>query len=129
MSVNRLDPLALAGQRLQWLEERQQVLAKNIANANTPGYQPSDLASFARHLQRAGGGGAGLVRTDQRHLASSGSDGAIRERGKVERSPDGNGVALDVQAMKVAETDQAHALALNLHRSWVGMFRAALGRG
>jgi flagellar basal-body rod protein FlgB len=128
MSVNRPDPLALAGQRLQWLEERQQVLAKNIANANTPSYQPSDLASFAQHLQRAGGGGAGLVRTDQRHLASSG-DGVTRERGKVERSPDGNGVALDVQAMKVAETDQAHALALNLHRSWVGMFRAALGRG
>jgi flagellar basal-body rod protein FlgB len=127
MSVDRPDPLALAGQRLQWLEQRQQVLAKNIANANTPGYQPSDLAPFAQHLQRAGAA-AGLVRTDSRHLASAGSEGVVRERRGAERSPDGNGVALDVQAMKVAETDQAHALALNLHRSWVGMFRTALGR-
>lgn len=128
MSVNRPDPQALAAQRLQWLEQRQQVLAKNIANANTPRFQPSDLPPFEQQLQRAGAA-AGVMRTDPKHLASAGSDGAVRERRNAERSPDGNGVALDVQALKVAETDQAHALALNLHRSWVGMFRTALGRG
>jgi flagellar basal-body rod protein FlgB len=45
-----------------------------------------------------------------------------------ERSPNGNAVSLDQQAMKVAETDQAHALAVGLHRKYLALFRAALGR-
>ena len=46
-----------------------------------------------------------------------------------ERSPNGNAVSLDEQAMKVAETDQAHALTVGLHRKYLGLFRATLGRG
>lgn len=129
MDAGRIGPLALAEQRLLWLEWRQGVLAQNVANADTPGYLPRDLASFAAALDRAD---ATLARTDQRHLAApgSGADGqALRDRGRIERSPDGNAVSLDQQAVKIAETDQAHALAVSLHNRWVAMLRTALGRG
>ena len=43
-------------------------------------------------------------------------------------SLDGNAVALDEQLQKVAETDTAHQLALNLYRKYATMFRTALGR-
>ncbi|MGZ8996386.1 MAG: flagellar basal body rod protein FlgB, partial [Rhodospirillales bacterium] len=33
-------------QRLRWLGQRQEVLARNIANSDTPGYRPRDLRPF-----------------------------------------------------------------------------------
>jgi flagellar basal-body rod protein FlgB len=128
MNAGRIDPLALAEQKLLWLDRRQGVLAQNVANADTPGYQPRDLSPFGAALRRA----ETLARTDARHLGTPGSgpDGqAVRDRTATERVPDGNAVSLDQQALKVAETDQAHALAIGLHHRWLAMFRTALGRG
>jgi flagellar basal-body rod protein FlgB len=119
--------MALAERRLAWLEQRQQVLAQNIANANTPGYRPRDVASFGQTLAAAS---QGLTRTSPQHIGPAGGAARARpDRAAVETSPDGNGVSLDREALKVAETDQAHALALALHRRWAGMYRTALGRG
>lgn len=128
MDVTRSGPLALAERRIAWLEQRQRVLAQNIANADTPGYQPRDLSPFAQALVRAA---PELARTQQNHIAPTGSGPGGRprtDRAAVEVSPDGNAVSLDREALKVAETDQAHALATALHRRWIGMFRTALGR-
>jgi flagellar basal-body rod protein FlgB len=46
----------------------------------------------------------------------------------AERTPNGNTVSLDEQAVRMAETDNAHALAMGLHRKYLAMFRTALGR-
>ena len=128
MDPTRTAPVALAEQRLAWLESRQRVLAQNIANADTPGYRPRDLRPFAETLARAGG--VGLLRTDARHLAPArGEPGTRPDRQVAERSPNGNAVALDEQALKVADTDTAHALATGLHKRYLGLFRIALGRG
>ena len=43
----KTDLLALTERRMAWLENRQRVLAGNIANADTPGYLPRDVRSFA----------------------------------------------------------------------------------
>ena len=121
-------PVDLAEARLRWLDRRQEVLARNIANADTPGFRARDVTPFPDHLLRAGAGGAALARTDPRHLA--GAAGAARDRPDApsEITPDGNAVSLDEQAIKVADTDSAHALAMGLHRRWTGLFRTALGR-
>jgi flagellar basal-body rod protein FlgB len=129
MDAGRIDPIALADQRLRWLDRRQAVLAENVANADTPGFQPRDVAPFASALA---GAEANLVRTNAQHLAAlgSGADGrALRDRSALERTPNGNGVSLDQQALKIADNDQAHALAVALHHRWIGMLRTALGRG
>jgi flagellar basal-body rod protein FlgB len=120
-------PIELAESRLRWLDRRQEVLARNIAHADTPGYRARDLSPFAQTLQRASAA-AGLRRTDPAHLAGGGGTPGARPVPPEEVSPDGNGVSLDEQAIKVADTDTAHAVAMGLHRRWVGMFRTALGR-
>jgi flagellar basal-body rod protein FlgB len=128
MNPPALGPLALAEQRLLWLDRRQAVLAQNVANADTPGYQPRDVAPFAASLANA----EAIARTDPRHLAppGGGPDGrAVRDRTVAERAPSGNAVSLDQQALRIAETDQAHALATALHHRWTAMLRTALGRG
>jgi flagellar basal-body rod protein FlgB len=122
------DPLKLTERRMAWLEARQRVLAGNIANADTPGYQPRDVRSFASVLAGAGSG-APMAMTNARHLASASDPTLARpDRSAMDTSPNGNAVSLDKEALKVAETDGAHALAATLHRRYLGLFRTALGR-
>ncbi|WP_149535830.1 flagellar basal body rod protein FlgB [Siccirubricoccus phaeus] len=127
MDPSRTPTIALAERRLAWLDTRQGVLAQNVANADTPNYRPSDIRPFAELLR--GGGGMTLARTDGQHMPSRrGNPDARRDRQAVERAPNGNAVSLDREALRVADTDTAHALASNLYRRWMGMFRTALGR-
>ena len=128
MDVTANSPVALAERRLAWLDTRQRLLSQNVANADTPGYRPSDAVPFPSVLQRSRASAA-MVTTDARHLApSQASLLAVREHRVAERTPNGNAVSLDEQAVRIAETDQAHALAMGLHRKYVGLFRTALGR-
>jgi flagellar basal-body rod protein FlgB len=128
MDPTRTAPLALAERRLAWLDARQRVLAENIAHADTPGYRPKDLTDFAALLR--GRGAVDLARTQPAHFASpGGTPKSLKDRFATETSPNGNGVSLDREAMKIAETDTAHALATRLHKSWLGMFGSVLGMG
>ncbi len=125
MDLTRNPTIALAERRIAWLEERQRVLAQNIANADTPGYQPRDLGEFGKMLA----GTAGLARTNDRHIEGARATAQARpDRAATDRAPNGNAVSLDREAMKVADTDTAHALATGLYRRWMGLFRTALGR-
>ena len=69
MDWSTIAPLGSIKRRLDWLGQRQQVLAGNIANADTPGYLPRDLRPLMfRDLVKR----EALVRlaaTDSRHLA------------------------------------------------------------
>ncbi|CAA9227005.1 MAG: Flagellar basal-body rod protein FlgB, partial [uncultured Acetobacteraceae bacterium] len=68
MTAVRPDLLQLTERRMAWLEARQRVLAGNIANADTPGYQPRDVRSFASVLAGAAGGPR-MAATNSRNLA------------------------------------------------------------
>ena len=120
-----IGPVALAERRLAWLDGRQRVLAQNVANADTPGYLARDAAPFAALLSRRA---ATPAVTDPRHLAPRDAGLARPERRALDVAPNGNAVSLEEQAMKVADTETAHQLATGLRRSWLGMFKTALGR-
>ena len=40
MAINDLPLFSQIKGRLTWLDERQRVIAENVANADTPGYRP-----------------------------------------------------------------------------------------
>jgi flagellar basal-body rod protein FlgB len=120
--------LDLAERRLQWLDQRQTVLAQNIANANTPGYQARDLKPFAAVLHNAIQP-ATLSTGAPALLAGSGAGAALVDRAVTERSLDGNAISIDEQAVKIADTDTSHQLAIDVYKKYVGLFRLALGRG
>ena len=79
---------------------RQEVLASNIANADTPNYKARDL-DFAGALKNALGAAGGpiqLARTSERHLAAAGgTDSTLKYRSSVQPSLDGNSVDMDVE--------------------------------
>jgi flagellar basal-body rod protein FlgB len=114
----RLSLFRLAEQRLGWLDQRQKVLAQNIANADTPGFAARDLVPFATHLTRTQGVAQG----------QTASPGARIDRRPRETTLDGNRVALDEQLMKVSDTEIHQGLTSSLYRKYLGLFRTALGR-
>lgn len=120
----------LAEERLAWLDRRQAVLAQNVANADTPGYQPRDIRPFNEVLARAGGtGSAAMAQTSALHLAplAAHAPDLLQPRPQA-RAPDGNAVGMEQQLVKVADTGTAQELATTLYRKYHGMFRLALGR-
>ena len=54
MDLKKLPLFDLLARRMSWLAQRQEVLAQNIANANTPDYAPQDLKpmSFGEEMKR-----------------------------------------------------------------------------
>jgi flagellar basal-body rod protein FlgB len=117
---------ALAEQRLAWADQRQAVLAQNIANASTPDFQPSDLPSFASTLANVGS--MAPVRTQPGHLA--GTSGGLLQPVKQNEAhgPDGNGVALDTQLTKVADTETTQSLVTSIYKKYMSLFSMALGK-
>jgi flagellar basal-body rod protein FlgB len=44
MPIPQIPIFSMLRTRMQWNQERQQLLAENISNANTPKFKPRDLA-------------------------------------------------------------------------------------
>ncbi len=129
MSTLRPPLFDLARQRLAWTEQRQSVLARNIANASTPGFQARDLPTFKDILARGHLGEP--RRTQPNHLASrTNGDGPYPARSARPnaRAPDGNAVAMDEQLMKVADTETTQGTVTAIYRKYVTMFGMALGK-
>jgi flagellar basal-body rod protein FlgB len=115
----------LADKRLAWIDRRQELLAQNIANADTPGWRARDLTPFDGALTQAG---VTPVMTDPKHLPGTIEYTSGIQTAAGELTPDGNGVALDEQLSKVADTDATHELVTDLYAKYLSMFRTALGR-
>ena len=123
------DIFALAERRLTYLDQRQQVLAQNIANANTPKYLPQDLSAFAATLDGLTAARQ-LAQTSPAHLpapSNAGGPAALVTDRTEGRSVDGNGVALDTQLVRIADTETSQQLVAGLYTSYVVMMRTALG--
>lgn len=130
MSFNNLPLIGLIQQKMGWLNDRQTVLSRNIANASTPGFVPQDLRpnDFAATL--AGETGPGLLTTNRMHIQPpsllSGASRAVSSPDS-RSSPDGNAVVIEEQMLKVSETQIKYAEAAGLYKKMTGMWRTALG--
>lgn len=117
---------------------RQELLASNIANGDTPNFKARDVdfkSAFATALGKAGGSaGAALpmARTQTGHLAGEavGSHGAaIKYRAEYQGAVDGNTVNMDVERSFFAENAvQVEALITFINKRFEGLQRAINGQ-
>ena len=127
----KLNIFAVLSKRMDWLGQRQRVLADNIANADTPNFRPSDLNAdeFRRVLQNHSPN-VDPRTTHAAHLrgtvASGGPARAVRQDKAWETSPSGNAVVLEEQLIKVSRTQSDYQTMVNLYRKHMDMFRTAL---
>jgi flagellar basal-body rod protein FlgB len=130
MPISQIPIFAMLRTRMQWHQERQQLLAENVANANTPQFKPRDLAPPDLRSAPAVGAPA-VARTNPAHLAGTGAAGAqfqLDRRGAFEVRPAGNGVSLDDEMLKVAANQMDYQAASALYARGLGLIKTALGR-
>ncbi|OAB58008.1 hypothetical protein AY599_12045 [Leptolyngbya valderiana BDU 20041] len=121
--------------KMDWLSQRQRVLADNVANADTPDYAPQDLKEGP--FERLVRGKLAVLeprRTDAEHLtaasgAAQGEARAFEPRDRYETAPSGNAVVLEEQLVKVQQTQLDYQTMTNLYSKHLRMFSMALGRG
>ncbi|HPG21610.1 MAG TPA: FlgB family protein [Amaricoccus sp.] len=129
MDLN-LNILRLASGLAAHASSRQQVVAENIAHADTPGYRARDVAEFSESLRGGTPAFAAKV-TRPGHLAFGADPNgfAVREVTALgAESPNGNTVSLEDQMMRAAEVRQSHDMALGVYRKSLDILRASLGR-
>lgn len=130
MSFGDLPLINILQRKMSWLNDRQSVLSRNIANASTPGYVPNDLNTKEFGSAVAGAMREGMTTTNKIHLPGNPSvTGSFRaiSAPDSQASPDGNAVVIEEQLMKVSEMQMAYAEAAGLYRKTTAMWRAALG--
>jgi flagellar basal-body rod protein FlgB len=131
MPISDIPILSMLRTKLHWHQERQRLLAENVANADTPEFKPSDLAPPNFDAAPAGVAAVALVRTSATHLASSGSAGlqfALQRGGNFEVVPTGNAVNLEDEMMKVASNQMDFQAATTLYTRGLGLIKTAIGR-
>ena len=121
---------------MRHLTARQQVIARNIANADTPGYRARELTrpDFATHLGRAGAGTVArpAIAPTPAMLAlgaserGGGSGRLVTDRAISEIKPDGNTVTLEDQVMKLGQIQAEFNAAAGLYAKQVALMRRAV---
>jgi flagellar basal-body rod protein FlgB len=106
--------------------DRHAVLAGNVANVDTPGYQPLDLARA--DAPRAP---LPLERTDAAHLAApelAGTPGVFEDPG-TSVGPDGNAVSLERELAKIDANRVRYGVSAELVSRRLGLLRYAATDG
>ncbi len=133
MPVSDIPILAMLRTRMAWHQERQRVLANNVANADTPNFKPRDLVPPDLGRKAPAAGPVALVRTDPMHLGASGAGGgpqfAAERPGRYESRPAGNAVNLEDEMIKVAANQMDYQMVTTLYSRGLGLIKTALGKG
>ena len=111
--IMSLDRVGLElGSFLSYLARRQEVIASNIANADTPGYRTLDVAppsSFSSLLQQLGA--------------------PTEEASGLTTRNDGNNVSMDREARLLSENTMKFSLATQMLRGQLKEIRSAIDEG
>ena len=126
---DKLEILSLSGGLARHASARQSLVARNIANADTPGYRPQDIAAYQPARTEDGRGFQdALRRTRAGHLPGPEMAG-LEPREIVEGAkPNGNGVSLEREMVKAAEIRQRHQMAVTVYGTAMDILRGSLGR-
>jgi flagellar basal-body rod protein FlgB len=132
MAISDLPIFSLLRTKMQWHQERQRLLAENVANANTPGFRPRDLAPMQTDGPgRVNGASLTLARTDGSHMNAGGASGsafAFDRAGRNQVRPTGNAVNLEDEMLKVGANQMDYQLVTSLYTHSLGLIKSALGK-
>ena len=115
-----MEIFSAASRHVDWLVQRQAVVASNIANGDTPGFKAKDVTAFA---MKADSFASQLAATQPGHFggaqhtaSTSQAETVVLRNADVSHS--GNSVSLEQEMKKVGE----NAMAYNLDMSLIKLF-------
>ena len=113
----------MASRQAEWLSVRQEVVAGNIANANTPKYKAKDVSPFDAVLEQTY---VPMARTHSAHFAANNisdeveiKESELNEEIGVQES--GNTVSLSEELSKTGEIKRQYELSTGLVKSFHSM--------
>jgi flagellar basal-body rod protein FlgB len=133
--MNGLSLLDALTAKMRWHQQRQDLLSQNVANADTPNYKGQELKPLVlrddpSHLMPAP---VSPLASDPRFFPTLSDDGsgdaAAEPQNNFEVTPEGNGVTLEDEMMKVTANQMDYQAATTLYSKSLGLIRTALGRG
>jgi flagellar basal-body rod protein FlgB len=138
LAITDLPLFSMLRTRMHWHQERQRLLAQNVANADTRNYRPQDLAPLRFEPSKIATtstgalASAGLRRTDAGHMGFAASSPGSRFQadagGGHESRPSGNAVNLEDEMIKVAANQMDFQAATTLYTKSLGLLKAAIGK-
>lgn len=135
MGIGEIPLFAALSEKMRWHQSRQSLLAENVANAETPGYRGSDLKAFSLEDMNADRSRATVttVATNPTHFSVSGGehgDGHFQTRSlnSFEITPEGNGVTLEDEMMKVSANQMDYQTVTTIYTRSMQLLRTALGK-
>ena len=129
MDFSKIDIFQLMNVKMDYANQRQSVLAKNMANIDTPGFQASDVRKLDfGHLADAVISRLDLRATSPLHFNQGkkprqGPYKVEESRKTYETTPVKNNVVLEEQMMKVAQNQMDYQMTTQLYRKMVDIFK------
>lgn len=129
----KLQLLSALTEKMRWHQTRQTLLAQNVANAETPGYRGKDLKPFSveERQQNLSTATLSTAATQPGHLRVGGGeagDFGARSLNSFEITPEGNGITLEDEMMKVAGNQVDYQTITALYTGSIKLIRTALGK-
>lgn len=133
MDYSKINLLKLMKTKMAYHSERQNVLAHNIANIDTPAYKAKDLKKLDfEKLAMIESHRLQMRATSPTHMA--GVKDAMNQNFKDEKQkktyetiPVKNNVVLEEQMMMVADNNLEYQKTTNLYKKTVDLFKIAIG--
>ncbi len=125
MDLSQIPLFKAMAQKLAWLGGRQTVLAENVANINTPGFQASDVKpiDFAKLLSGEAMGPLKMVATSPGHITTPASG----DKGDAQKVDVPGPIQVEDQMMKVSDTATQYAFTTSLYQKQIALIKEALG--
>ena len=131
MSITDLPLFSMLRTRMQWHQERQRVLAQNVANSDTRDFKPRDLAPL--QFEQAGSGTASMTlrRPEGAQVAYVASSMGGLQPGQTrsfESRTTGAAVNLEDEMLKVAANQMDYQAASSLYTKSLSLIKTAIGK-
>ncbi|MCB1531615.1 MAG: flagellar basal body rod protein FlgB [Alphaproteobacteria bacterium] len=135
MTTQNLALFKAIGAKMDYLNQRQRIIAQNVSNSDTPGYQPKDLVpvDFSKILKDVTDkNSVSVATTDDMHMPPAGElqdPKSKKQKETYEVAPAGNAVIMEEQLINANQNVADYNLMTNLLQKNVSMLRTAIGRG
>jgi flagellar basal-body rod protein FlgB len=135
MGIANIPLFTALAEKMKWHQTRQGLLAENVANAETPGFRGRDLKAFGfeEHMRNLSTASMSSTSTSSNpmHIAIGSADSGgfgPRQLNNFEITPEGNGITLEDEMMKVAGNQMDYQTVTTLYTRSLRVIRMALGK-
>lgn len=131
MDMSELSIVNLTRNKLNYLSERQKVIAANVANVNTPGYVAKDVEEpdFASMVKASQSPQMKMTVTNPKHMMTAPVQGGMYKvytpKPDTALTIDGNGVNIEDQLNEASKVKGEHEKVLTIYNKYKSLLQTA----